>query len=95
MNAIGHGQLLEDNEVRSGHQQCRQCENKSKREKKHLPNTRYASCRRNAKRDKVSFELTFEQFVAITSKTCHYCGEYTKDKDFCRHRQNNSWTEDM
>ena len=40
----------------------------------------YASYIRGAKRRGLSFNLTLEQFVEITSQDCHYCGDKPNQK---------------
>ena len=39
------------------------------------PNGRYVECRRRAKRSKLEFTLTFEQFMFFWQKNCFYCND--------------------
>lgn len=57
---------------------CSNCANKGMSGKnngqyKH-GNNRYCEYRSNARRRKISFDLTVEQFENLTKKECHYCG---------------------
>lgn len=48
---------------------------------KHKLNGRYSTYKTNANKRGKSFDLTIEQFEEITSKPCHYCGEYDVYED--------------
>jgi hypothetical protein len=41
----------------------------------------YSSCRSGAKRRKIPFELTLEQYKSIVSKKCHYCQGLSIEND--------------
>lgn len=42
-------------------------------------NNRYCEYRWNAKRRKIKFNLSVEEFETITNKECHYCGGFSSD----------------
>lgn len=44
-------------------------------------NKRYSTYQTRAKKKKINFELTKEEFDNITSQPCLYCGEYTEGKE--------------
>ena len=49
--------------------ECKTCSYKSKE-------NRYNIYKKNAKRRNLDFQLTKEEFYDITSKPCHYCGNF-------------------
>lgn len=36
-----------------------------------------------ASRRDIEFHLTIEEFISLTSLPCHYCGLYSRNKDYC------------
>ena len=48
---------------------------------KHKLSGRYSTYKSNATKRGRAFDLTMEQFDSITSKPCHYCGEYDVYED--------------
>lgn len=55
---------------------CRNCANKSKLKKGEACfNDLYGSYKRRAKKKQLEFNLSKEDFKAITSKNCYYCGK--------------------
>jgi hypothetical protein len=44
-------------------------------------NNRFCEYRLNAKKRNISFNLTIQQFEALTEQKCFYCGGYSKDQD--------------
>ena len=49
---------------------------------RHKIETRYKRCQFDSKRRNISFNLTFDQFVEITSNSCYYCKSFD-ERNFC------------
>lgn len=73
---------------------CKECKNEYQRQY-HQNNPEYqkqyeqsvngrrVTYKAGAKERNLEFMLTLEQFEILTSQPCHYCGQYTKNKNFC------------
>ena len=60
-------------------------------------NGRFTIYKARAKRKNIAFNLSIDEFTAIVSKSCYYCGEFSKNKNFCgidRLDSNNSYVID-
>lgn len=44
---------------------------------------RYGTYRLHASERGLTFDLTLEEFSTITSQKCHYCNEFTINKNYC------------
>ena len=68
---------------KNGHTYCYRCSNKNRSgvnnpRYKH-GNNRFCEYRNNAKKRKIDFSLTVEQFADLTGQECHYCGGYSSE----------------
>lgn len=67
---------------------CRTCGQKYGGKQRILPNCEaakkayYATYKHNAKERNLPFELTLEQFDALTTQNCHYCGMSPQDQSY-------------
>lgn len=59
------------------HHRCNECTKAYKKRTLHRLGTRYSSYKDSAKRRKFAFDLTIEQFDAITAEQCYYCGGFS------------------
>jgi len=48
----------------------------------HSKKGRYVKYKKSAKERKIVFNLTFAQFVALTTQRCHYCGRFNKNRTY-------------
>ena len=53
---------------------CKSCHNRISREHKNTPGHRFSTYKSSTKFTKVSFDLSFEEFMLFWNKPCHYCG---------------------
>ncbi len=44
---------------------------------------RFATYKSRAKRKNILFNLSIDEFTVIVNKSCYYCGEFSKNKNFC------------
>lgn len=54
--------------------ECRVCHNRRGKENKNTPTQRFSTYRWGANTRKISFRLSFEQFMLFWNKSCYYCG---------------------
>ena len=55
--------------------ECRVCHNKRSKDHKNTPEHRFATYKSGARVRKISFELSFEEFISFWNKPCFYCEE--------------------
>lgn len=55
--------------------ECRVCHNLRGRKNKNTPAHRFSTYKSSAQVRKISFNLTYEEFISFWEKPCHYCGD--------------------
>ena len=77
--ACSKSKIINGHSLRRGHTQSCGCLHKEVSSKPRsavaAANQRYGSYRSNALRRKLSFDLSFEDYLDVVTKQCHYCGK--------------------
>jgi len=65
------------------HKENKEYENNYYKDYSQTVNGRFHIYVRGAKKRKIQFNLTPEQFLKMTDKVCHYCGQFSVGKNYC------------